>query len=166
MTINILAASLDGFVSGIVIASIQQKTGYREFFKVFGIVFACCYTAAYSGYILSLCNIQRYTSIAAAIILLYLAVKPFVFKGRSIESGLYAVSFSVAADASVVCIMLAADGYSILLTSFLSAITHSLFMFCGIKISKAVLRDKFSRYMEYISSFLFLLMAIYKMKSV
>ena len=98
----------------------------------------------------------------------YLSFRAFSDAGEDIQPShsLYAVAFSVAADAAAVCIYLAISGADILSVSFFSALAHSLLMALGVKISAVVTKEKRKKATAYFSSRVFFIMAVYKLSGI
>ena len=164
---SILAASIDGFVSGILIAGMGVKPGFRQFLYSFAIIFTCCLMAACGGNILQMTGFVKYINISGAVIMTFLAINAFVAENENSNSyNIHAVSLSVAADAAIVCIYLAAEGHSVMLISTLSAFLHSMLMAFGVVLSSRVISKSAQKYTGYISAAIFAAMAIYKLTEI
>ncbi|MBQ8604809.1 MAG: hypothetical protein IJ410_08230 [Oscillospiraceae bacterium] len=164
---SILAASIDGFISGILIGGIGVKFGYREFFKSLAVIFGCCLAAACTGNILQMTAFGKYINITGAAVMIFLAWSALTEeKSGGDHSSIYAVSVSVATDAAIVCIYLSAAGYSIMQVSVLSALLHSVLMAAGAFLSGKVIKDRRQLYTRYISAVIFLAMAVYKLAEI
>ncbi len=164
---SLLAASIDGFISGLLIAGMGINFGFKDFLKALTVIFVCCIAAACTGNILTGDVYNRYISITGGALMLYLARNALAEKGNDCDhSNIYAVSLSVAADAAVVCIYLAACGYNVLLISFSAAVMHAGLMAAGEKISHRIIRQRREKYTRYISAAIFTAMAVYKLSEV
>ena len=165
---NILAASIDGFVSGFAIAATGAKFSCKDFLKAFRVIFLCCTLSAYTGKYLTEIYAGKYLDYFGISIIFYLSFRAFSDAGEDIQPShsLYAVAFSVAADAAAVCIYLAISGADILSVSFFSALAHSLLMALGVKISAVVTKEKRKKATAYFSSRVFFIMAVYKLSGI
>jgi len=164
---SLFAASIDGFVSGLLIAGMGINFGFKDFLKAFGIIFVCCLAAACSGNILPAELYGKYINIIGEGLMLYLARNALTGnEARHNSSSIYAVSLSVAADAAIVCIYLAACGYDIFTISLVSAVMHAVLMEAGEKISHRIIKHKWELYTRYISAAIFTAMAVYKLSEI
>ena len=161
---SLLAASIDGFVSGLLIAGMGINFTVRDFLKSLTVIFICCISAAFLGKFLAGEVYSRYISTAGAMLMIYLAWNALKDTEISCSYGsIYAISLSVAADAAIVCIYLAACGYNILSISVAAAVMHACLMTIGEKISGRIIKHRRKKYTKYISAAIFATMAVYKL---
>ena len=136
-----------------------KEAGQRGF-----IIFACCFFAALSGNFLSHVAAIYINFIGAALMmyLAFMAVKSAKDQTKMNSGGVWAISVSVAADASVVCMYLGACGYNILYISALSALLHGVLMTMGAELSGLIITSRREKAAKYISAALFFAIAVYK----
>lgn len=163
---SLLAASIDGYISGFAIAGMGVKFNFKDFFKVFFIIFLCCICTSFAGGNFAVTNAERYINIIGVTIMLFLAVKSLKINPESPPLNVVTASFSVAADASIVCMYLAADGYNIFLISTVSAAMHSVLMYSGAKTSHILTKEVRQRRTAYISAAIFTAMALFKIAEI
>ena len=167
LLISILAASIDGFISGFVISGMGVNFGLKDFFKAFTVIFFCCLIASFTGHSLAVIRTDKYINILGAIIMILLSAGAVSPSDKHKDFlNIYTVSFSVAADASVLCIYLAMEGYGFISVSALSAAMHSILMFSGVKISEKIIVGKWQKAARYFSATVFFLMALYKISEI
>ena len=162
--LSLLAASVDGFISGFLIGGMGIKLSFKDILSSFSIIFLCCITASAAGKYLSQTQLGQYLDIMGVLVMLFLAWTALSGKIQSIShnSKIAAISLSVAADASVVCLYLAMCGYNIWFVSAVSAWLHSGLMAVSAAISHRIIRQDWLVYTKYISAIFFATMAICK----
>ncbi len=137
---------------------------FKDFLKAFGIIFLCCLVSACVGDMLPAELYGKYINIIGAGLMLYLARNALTEnEEHPHHSSIYAVSLSVAADAAIVCIYLAACGYDIFTISLVAAVMHAVLMAVGEKISHRIIKHRWELYTRYISAVIFMAMAVYKL---
>lgn len=161
---SILAVSIDGFISGFVIAGIGINFDFKDLIKSLGVIFICCIAASFMGQNLAVIYAKKYINILGVLVMLYLAWHTlFITDDSDGHLNIYTIAMSVAADAGIVCIYLAMDGYNLFLISTLSALMHSVLMAAGAKISNIIIKEHRESYTRYTSAAIFLCMALYKL---
>ena len=158
---GILAASIDALVCGTALAASGIKSGLKDVFKTTGVIFACCIMASNSVRLPALAQIGKAIELSGTLMMFILSYVAFdsVKEEKTIRST-DAVAFSVAADAAIVCINLAAEGYSPLTVSLASAASHSLLMLAGNRLTILIINEKILQYTGYFSSIVFFIMAV------
>ncbi|MBR6610453.1 MAG: hypothetical protein IKK99_09600 [Oscillospiraceae bacterium] len=168
MFLSLLAASADGFISGFVMGTLGTKLKLKDNFLSFSIIFTCCMAASTAGKLLAQTSLAKYINMLGVAIMLLLAYTAFTEKTAKIPSSgrTAAISLSVAADASIVCLYLAMCGYNIFTLSAISAFLHCLLMAIGAKISNKITERHNFFYARYIRSAFFAIMALWKLVNI
>ncbi len=161
--INIMAASIDGFLRGILISGLKIKFGYKEFIKSFLIIFSCCLILSiatkYTFFIIG----NKYIDIFGILIMIYLAVKSRLSEEKSDRPvNISAIALSVAVDAAVVSMYLSTEGFSPFYVSFLCALSHCMLLLLGNKLASTLIKKEWEKYTKYFSRRIFSFIAAYK----
>ena len=160
---SLLAASIDRFVSGFIVSSLAVKFKIKEFIVSFVIIFLCCLVASAAGNYLSYTDISKYINYMGVAVMLWLAFAAIQPENRnSINNSIVTISFSVAADAAVVCLYLSMCGNNPVLLSLVSAILHSSFLSFGINLGQYIISEKWLAYAKYTAAVFFAIMAVSK----
>ena len=160
---SLLAASIDRFVSGFIVSSLAVKFKIKEFIVSFVIIFLCCLIASAAGNYLSYTDISKYINYMGVVVMLWLAFSAIQPENRnSINNSIVTISFSVAADAAVVCLYLSICGSNPVLLSLVSAILHSSFLSFGINLGQYIISEKWLAYTKYTAAVFFAIMAVSK----
>lgn len=162
---SLLAASIDGFICGFITGASGVKFTYKDFFNSLAVIFLCCVTAAFAGRQIALTTVSKYIDLLGVVVMLVLAMSAFRsawINENMPQSGVLTLAFSVAMDASAVCLYLAMDGYNVLLVSAMSAVMHSVLMAVAAHISNRIIKDRWEVYTRYLAGIIFLAMAVYK----
>lgn len=166
MFISLLAASVDGFICGLMIGGVGVKFRFTDFVKSFGIIFLCCCAAAVTGNLLAYTQLQLYINIVGVAVMLLLGISCLSANTEVANKEVQRtdiMAFSVAMDASVVCLYLAMCGYNIIFIAFVSASLHSVLMYIAAFISNKVIKERWIFCTRYISGIGFLCMALIKL---
>ncbi len=162
--LSVFAASIDGFVSGIVAGTAGIKMTVKTCIKVFGIIFLCCMAASLPGAGFDFSYAERYINLLGVFIMFYLCIKCLYTKeSENRHTSIYSLAFYTALDASVVCVYLSLEGYNFFAISALAAFLHSILMAAGIKLANLIIKKKREIYTKYISAVMFGFMGLYKL---
>lgn len=139
----------------------------KDFLKSLFIIFICCFMAALLGYQLINTQIYLYINLIGAILMFFLAVMAIADNknsdGKNNFVNIYAIAFSVAADACAVCIYLGACGFNPVYIAVISAVMHCILMKAGTVLSAFIINSKTEIIAKYISASIFFIMGIFKL---
>ncbi len=162
--LSIFAASIDGFVSGIVAGGAGIKMDFNNCIKVFVIIFICCVAVSLPGDICDTRYVEKYIGYVGAALMFYLSGRVLLCEDEEkSHTGIISLAFYTALDAAVLCVYLVLEGYSIFAISFLSAFLHSALMATGAKLTNILIKSKREMYTKHISAVLFAIMGFYKL---
>ncbi len=166
MFFSLLAASVDGFVSGFMTGSMGIEFNLKAMMHSFIIIFLCCMAASVAGSCLARTQLGQYINILGVAVMLFLGWTALSEDSHTInrQSKITAVSLAVAADASVACLYLAMCGYNVWVVSAISAGLHCGLMALASAISHRIIKQEWLKYMKYISAAFFMIMAFHKLK--
>ncbi len=160
---NIFAASIDGFLRGILISGLKIPFKTKEFIKSFAIIFICCFTLSIATKQAFLVAGNKYIDTFGILVMIYLAVKSLqTEKDGKKPVNISAVALSVAVDAAVVSMYLSTEGYSPLYVSFICSLSHCILLFLGAKLASRLIKNKWEKYTKYFSRRIFGFIAVYK----
>lgn len=162
MFFSLLAASIDGFITGFLLGGLGIKLRIKDVFSSFAIIFLCCIVASVTGSFLAQTQLKLYLNIFGVGVMLFLAWTALDNKTIKPTGKITAVSLSVAVDAGIACMYLCMCGYNLWVVSAVSALLHSGLMATAAAISKRVIRTNWVRYTRYISAGFFIIMAVIK----
>lgn len=165
MFFSLLAASVDGFVSGFVTGSMGIKFNLKAVVHSFIIIFLCCMAASVAGSYLARTQLGQYINVLGVAVMLFLGWTALSEDSQTInrQSKIAAISLAVAADASVACLYLAMCGDDIWVVSAISAGLHCGLMALASAISHRIIKQQWLTYMKYISAAFFIIMAFQKL---
>ncbi|MBR4035974.1 MAG: hypothetical protein IKJ05_04490, partial [Oscillospiraceae bacterium] len=103
MFFSLLAASIDGFVTGFLLGGLGIKLRIKDIFYSFAIIFLCCMVASVTGSFLAQTQLKLYLNIFGVGVMLFLAWTALDNKTIKPTGKITAVSLSVAVDAGIAC---------------------------------------------------------------
>ena len=164
MFFSLLAASIDGFISGFALGTTGIKFRIKDIFTACGIIFICCLTASLRGKYLAQTQLDNFLYLIGGCIMLWLAFITLLGNSQNTTAatGIASASLSVAADASLACLYLAIYGYNILLLAAISAFLHCLLMAFGSISAQKLIKPAFFIYCKYMAGIFFFILAITK----
>lgn len=166
---SLLGSSIDGFICGCLLKGLGLSFRKKEFASYFCIISVCCFLSGLAGKIFSYTYLARYIDLLGLILMLFLAYTAFVNAKKDIgklnKMGDSAMAFSVAADASVVCMYLGLSGANIYLISLISGLMHCVLIYAGSRLSDYLVKPSARKKVSLTSGIMFLVMAMYKLKS-
>ena len=162
MFFSLLAASIDGFVTGFLLGGLGIKLRIKDIFYSFAIIFLCCMVASVTGSFLAQTQLKLYLNIFGVGVMLFLAWTALDNKTIKPTGKITAVSLSVAVDAGIACMYLCMCGYNLWLVSAVSALLHSGLMAAAAAISHKILKTGWIKYTRYISASFFIVIAAIK----
>lgn len=143
------------------------KCTKSEMLKMFAVIFLCDSAASVAGKLLSAAGVEKYINYFGVFIMSLLAYSAFRSINRDSPmsaKNIYIFAFSVAADASVVCMYLGMCGYNVIFTAALSALMHCVLVYLGSKCSDVIFKGRLKKASKFISACIFVFIALYKFK--
>lgn len=171
VVLGLVGSSIDGFISGFLIKNLGVKLGKRQWINIFGVISMCCFLAALAGRILSYTHIEKYIDLLGVMLMLCLAFSAFqgIYNDSTIKNKISVnlLAFSLAADASIVCMYLGLSGANIFAIAIASGALHCGFLQFGIKLSGIVTKTATAQLKaKMLAAGVFLFIALLKLISV